>query len=181
MVLRQLYARPVDTLPPCRRHLFPVHSQIDELRHGKVGICLWHLLPWLEPGLLPCSNCNAGRGQERKEVHLCPLPTKETRASLNGSSGSVVKRSTMFDSFPEIWAFLTSTSAPDGSPRLPGTVSLSLNAGVWTLALKDLATGLYGALSSSSIDDLVLSVEARMAEGTMPWRVDKYPGQKPRK
>jgi len=81
----------------------------------------------------------------------------------------------MFDSFPEIWAFLTCLAAPDGSIRQTGTMSLSLNGGIWSLALNDPATGLYSALSSNDIDELILMVEARLAEGTMPWKVSKYP------
>jgi hypothetical protein len=84
----------------------------------------------------------------------------------------------MFNGFPELWLFLTSCEAPDGSKRLPGTVSLSLNGNMWQLALTDPTLGLYSALSSTSLDDLVLMAESRMADGTMPWKLSKYPPKK---
>ena len=109
---------------------------------------------------------------------MCPLPTKVDRDKLTTSSTSNVSPSTMFSAFPELWAFLTSLEAPDGSKRLPGTASLSLNGAVWSVALNDPSLGLYSALSSTNLDDLVVMIESRMADGTMPWKLSKYPAKK---
>jgi hypothetical protein len=49
---------------------------------------------------------------------------------------------------------------------------------MWQLALTDPTLGLYSALSSTSLDDLVLMAESRMADGTMPWKLSKYPPKK---
>jgi len=174
MVFRQLYARPVDRKPACRRMLFPqADNELGQQPMPK-GFCLCHVCPWLEVALWRCDHCDISWTKRERKVLVCPLPTKATRESLNGSSGSAAQRSTMFDSFPETWQFLTCLSSPDGSIRQPGTISLSLNGGIWSLALNDPATGLYAAMSSASLDDLILMVEARLAEGTMPWKLSKY-------
>jgi hypothetical protein len=136
------------------------------------------LCPWLTVELWRCDHCDIGWTKKTRRVQVCPLPTKATRESLNGSSGSTVKRSTMFESFPEIWAFLTCLTDPDGSTRPTGTMSLSLSGGIWSLALSDPGTGLYSQLSSQSLDDLILMVEARLAEGTIPWKVSRYPAKR---
>jgi len=57
-------------------------------------------------------------------------------------------------------------------------MSLSWSGGIWNLALNDPDTGLYAALSHQDLDDLILMVEARLAESTMPWKVSKYPPRK---
>lgn len=175
MVFKQLYVRPVDRKPACRRRLFPQSLLVDGIQPVPPGICLGQVCPWLSVELWSCDHCGTNGIHKERKVLVCPLPTKATRDSLNGSSGSDVKRSSMFDSFPEIWQFLTCLNAPDGSARQPGTMSLSLNGGIWNLALNDPATGLYAALSCQAIDDLLLMTEARLSEGTMPWKVSKYP------
>jgi len=177
-VFKQLYKRPVDAKPACRRHLFPDAVFGGDRQPLIPGVCLCHLSRKLGVELWSCGKCGVDWLAHAKGAFVCPLPTKATRESLAGSSGSTVQASTTFSSFPEIWAFLTSLSCPDGSARSPGTVSLSLNGGIWNLALNDPTTGLYAALSGQSFDDLILMVEARLAEGTMPWKVSKYPPRK---
>lgn len=105
---------------------------------------------------------------------MCPLPTKATRESLVSSSGSNVSKSTMFDSFPELWDFLTCPQLPDGSKRQPGKLSLSCEHGMWKVALNDEHTSLYACLTNHDLDNLILMVEARLAEATLPWKPSQY-------
>lgn len=107
-------------------------------------------------------------------VPMCPLPTKETRASLDTSSGSTASRSTIFDTFPEFWAFLTCREYPDGSKRQGGKVSLSCELGMWQLVLTDPSTSLYACLNGPELDNLILMAEARLSESTMPWKPSNY-------
>jgi hypothetical protein len=44
--------------------------------------------------------------------------------------------------------------------------------------LNDPATGLYCALTCHDLDELILMIESRLAEGTMPWKLSKYPPKK---
>jgi hypothetical protein len=53
-------------------------------------------------------------------------------------------------------------------------MSLSLDGTLWTLALNDPTTGLYSALTASDLEELILMVESRLAEGTMAWKLSKY-------
>ena len=177
-MIRQLYMRPVNWKPPCRRALVGLADNAGQVCQGRPLVCIGTRLVWLDLEPRCCPVCQPGDRRQEGQVSMCPLPTKAMRESLTTSSGSNVKRSSMFDSFPEIWAFLTCLQGPDGSPRQTGTMSLSLNGGIWNLALNDPATGLYAAMSSASLDDLVLMIESRMAEGTMPWKLSKYPPRK---
>jgi hypothetical protein len=180
MVLRPVYASPVDRKPACRRHLFPQSE--NSLGHQLLprGICLCHVCPWLEIALWRCDHCDISWTKKQKVVQMCPLPTKATRESLASSSGSSVRKSTTFDSFPELWAFLTCYLSPDGDKRQGGKLSLSCEHGVWSLALTDPSTSLYACLNGPSLDDLILMAEARLSESTVPWRQSNYQ-QKPRK
>lgn len=174
MVLKQVYASPEDRKPACRRHLFP-QSVVDVgYQPLPKGFCLCHVCPWLEVALWRCDHCDISWTKKAKVVQVCPLPTKATRESLVSSSGSSVKPSTTFDSFPELWAFLTCYKSPDGTARQGGKLSLSCDAGLWTLALTDPSTSLYACLSGPTVDDLVLQVEARLSESTMPWRPSNF-------
>jgi hypothetical protein len=174
MVLRRLYARPLDAKPACRRHLFPQSRNDLGNERLPTGICLCHVCPWLAVELWRCDHCGTNWTHKERSVLVCPLPTKATRESLVSSSGSNVQKSTTFDSFPELWAFLTCYTCPDGSKRQGGRLSLSCDAGLWTLALTDPSTSLYACLSGQTIDDLVLQVEARLSESTMPWRPSNF-------
>lgn len=174
MVFKQVYARPVDRKPACRRHLFPQAVINTDRQPLLPGLCLCHVAPWLSVELWRCSRCGPGWVAREGAVLVCPLPTKSTRESLVSSSGSSVKKSTTFDSFPELWAFLTSPVSPDGDKRQGGKLSLSCDAGLWSLALNDPHTSLYACLSGPDLDDLVLMAEARLAESTMPWRPSNY-------
>lgn len=180
-MFKQVYRRPLDGKPSCRRHRFPQAVFWSDRQPLLADVCVCHLVPGLRVEVWECPRCDLDWLLHERSVLVCPIPTKATRESLDTSSGSSVQRSSTFDSFPEIWAFLTLTVAPDGSKRIPGTLSLSFGGGVWTLALTDPTTGLYCPLSSQVIDDLVLMVEARLAEGTIPWKVSKYPPKGNRK
>jgi len=173
-MLRDVYMRPPERKRPCRRHLFPQAAINTDRQLLTPGTCLCHVAPWLSVELWRCSACGPGWVAREGRVFVCPVPTKATRESLVSSSGSSVKRSTTFDSFPELWAFLTSYKCPDGTGRQGGKLSLSCEQSVWTLALNDPTTSLYACLSSQDLDDLVLMAEARLAESTMPWRPSAY-------
>lgn len=173
-MLKSLYMRPGDRKPACRRHLFSQSVLNPDRERLLPGLCLKHVCPWLTVELWRCPRCGPGWVNQESAVIVCPLPTKATAESLASSSGSNVQRSTTFDSFPELWAFLTCYVSPDGSKRQGGKLSLSCERGLWTLALTDPSTSLYACLNAPSLDDLVLMVEARLSESTMPWRPSNY-------
>lgn len=173
-MFKQLYKRAVNWRPACRRDLCGDNAGND----GKPvsipmrrGLRLCYLVG---VDVARCPACGVGWLPRESMVQMCPLPTKATRESLDSSSGSNVTRSTIFDSFPELWAFLTSFQLPDGSKRQGGKLSLSCDAGVWSLVLTDPHTSLYACLTSPDLDSLALTAEARLAESTMPWRPSNF-------
>jgi hypothetical protein len=178
-MLKRLYASPENKKAACRQHLHPQSKRSDLAGSSSLSLCLAHVCPWLSVELVRCAQCTPGHPSTEGMVIMCPVPTKATRESLATSSGSNLKPNTTFASFPELWAFLTSCSCPDGSKRLPGKLSLSCECGLWTLLLTDPHTSLYACLTGSDLDDLVLMAEARLAESTMPWRASRY-GPKPK-
>jgi hypothetical protein len=174
MVRVQLYERPVDRRTPCRRHLFPDSVFRSESQPLLPGLCLCDVSRKLGVELWSCGKCGSDWLSKAKGVIVCPLPTKATKESLATPSGSSVKQPSLFATFPELWAFLTCYTSPDGSKRQGGKLSLSCDAGVWSLTLMDPSTTLYACLQGSDVEDLILMVEARLAESTLPWRVSSY-------
>jgi hypothetical protein len=177
-MFKQVYKRSVNWKPPCRLTLELARLDAEGDRRDASSLCVGRRLTWLSVECQRCPSCTWAPSGQKAEVSLCPLPTKDVRDALTTSSTSNVSPSSIFNGFPELWLFLTSNVQPDGSKRLPGTISLSLNGSMWQLALTDLTLGLYSALHSTSLDDLVLMIESRMADGTFPWKLSKYPPKK---
>ena len=173
-MFKQLYKRDVYWKPPCRRKLGPQNGWAGGQWQGGPAVCGGVLLTWLHVEPRVCPQCNPARDADERRVSLCPLPTKATADSLASSSGSNVTRSSTFASFPELWAFLTCYESPDGGKRQGGKLSLSCERGLWSLALTDPSTSLYACLNAPSLDDLILMVESRLAESTMPWRPSNF-------
>jgi hypothetical protein len=174
VVFKRVYARPLNAKPACRRHLFPQSDGELGSQLLPKGFCLCHVCPWLTVALWRCDHCDISWTKKERIVQVCPLPSKKTRESLVSSSGSSVPKSTTFDSFPELWAFLTCYLSPDGDKRQGGKLSLSCDAGQWSLALTDPSTSLYACLNGPDLDGLILMVEARLSESTIPWRPSNY-------
>lgn len=110
-----------------------------------------------------------------------PLPTMADRTRLSESSSSTAKVPELFSPFPGIWEFLTVTSLPDQSTRLPGKLSLALESGMWKLTLSDASTGLYAPMNGDCLEDLLLKVEDLLQKGLMPWKVSSYTAKVPKK
>jgi hypothetical protein len=173
-VFKQVYKRTVYWKPPCRSLLGPVNRGAGHQWQGRPVICCGARLSWLSVECQRCTACTEVKNDFHSEARMCPLPTKATAESLASSSGSSVKGSSTFASFPELWAFLTCYESPDGGKRQGGKLSLSCERGLWSLALTDPSTSLYACLNAPSLDDLILMVESRLSESTIPWRPSNY-------
>jgi hypothetical protein len=109
------------------------------------------------------------------EVHTCMvLPTRLDAERLRSHSSSSASAGTLLQPFPELLEFLCLTSLPDGTKRSPGKMSLSLESGMWQVALSDLETSLYACLTGEDLDCVLLTVEERLRAGSMPWRPSRY-------
>lgn len=124
-----------------------------------------------------CFWCEAERWGE--EVNTCMvLPRKGAIAPGSESSTSNVLAAGLLTQFSELWAFLVSTTHPDGAARQTGSLSLSFERGLLALSLNDTETGQYAYLNGKSVDDLLLQAELRLSDGSMPWRPSRYAGKK---
>jgi hypothetical protein len=139
----------------------------------------------------PCPYCNEGRsGRAVHDGHFSgglrttmkggrplPLPTKSTLTTGDATSSSGASVPGPFTALPELWAFLTAESLPDGTRRLAGKISFSCASLVITASLTDPSTGLYVARSNRSMDDLLLCLEEGLATSSLDWRASKYPSR----
>jgi hypothetical protein len=116
------------------------------------------------------------------EVQSCmALPEKRAIAAVSGSSTSNALVAGLLTPFSELWAVLTAQAYPDGRKRLTGRLSLSCESSLLKVTVTDPETGLYGCLTGSSVDDLLLAIETGLADGTFPWRASSYDNGKARK
>jgi hypothetical protein len=115
---------------------------------------------------------------EPEEVDKCmALPRKDALAADSLSSTSRPLDAGPLEPYSELWDFVTQTSFPDGTKRLPGKLSLSFESGLLGLLLTDLETGSYAFLTSRGLSDLLAEAELRMSDGSLTWRVSKYPAR----
>jgi hypothetical protein len=174
-MLKPLYASPPNRKPACRFHLKGETGRDMAFPSQPASLCQTHLLHWLPAGVVRCANCSMDGCLSERPVLMCPLPTKETRDQLVTSSGSNLKPNKTWESFPELWAFLTCEQSPDGGVRQGGKLSLSYEQGLWKLVLTDVHTSLYACLTGQDPDGLVLMAESRLSESGVPWRKSSYP------
>ena len=132
------------------------------------------------PCRILCQWCRDYHSPE--EVELCmALPEKRAIVGASASSTSSALGAGLLTPFSELWAVLTATSYPDGRPRLTGRLSLSCESSLLKLTLTDNQTGHYACLTGSSLDDLLLSMEAGLSDGTCPWRLSTFDNGKTKK
>lgn len=77
---------------------------------------------------------------------------------------------------PGLFEFLSLARWDDGSPRVPGTVLLMAQDGVYKAWLNDRDCDRSAFLSAPGIAELLLSVNDHLVADTVPWR-----GADPRK
>jgi len=116
------------------------------------------------------------------EVEKCMvLPRKAAVADGSPSSTSNALVAGQWQQFPALWEFLTASVFPDGGSRKTGRLSVSFESGAMRLSLTDDETGQYASLSGRNMDDLFLSMEIALADGTLTWKASKYTSSKSRR
>lgn len=94
------------------------------------------------------------------------LPSRAAGArSLEDSQAS--------DALPALVEFLTLTEWAPGEKRVPGTVLLCSDEGLWKGWLHDKDAGLSCWVSGASLRALVASVEKGLADGSLEWRRER--------
>lgn len=110
------------------------------------------------------------------EVGLCMvLPRRTTDSGSKRTSSSAALAAGALKEYSELWTFLTASVFPDGAKRKTGRLSLSCDAGALVLSLNDPESTQYATFQGTSLDDLLLTAEAKMAADEVNWRKSKFP------
>lgn len=99
---------------------------------------------------------------------------KPVPVGQNGSDGRrASSESTYLAPFSALMEFLCSVSWEDGSKREPGTLSIGITTGRWSLRVKDPNGKRYAYLTGVTIDEALESLERGLESDDLDWREDK--------
>ena len=80
--------------------------------------------------------------------------------------------------YPALSEFLAATRWSDGTPRVPGTLTLFTDGPQWKLCLSDKDQSRLAFVSGSSPQAALLAAEAGLVGSTLDWRAQKgIPGK----
>lgn len=82
--------------------------------------------------------------------------------------------------YPALAEFLTAAKWPDGSTRVPGTLTMFVDAGAWKACLSDKDQGLIAFTSASDPEALLETVERGLVSNALDWRGARGPGRNKR-
>jgi hypothetical protein len=144
-------------------------------------------------GLIWCPQCYEGRkGRRYTSGHLgdnlrpqkgrasLPLQKPGGNASSFGSLSSTTCDGTTFASFPTLWEFLTLSTWPDATSRLPGTMILFVEGDKWKVCLKDPNGKRVCFVTGKDLDSVLLATDAGLDGNDLDWRPDRSNGQQRR-
>ena len=98
---------------------------------------------------------------------------------VNGSAAPPASsQSTYLGLFLTLLEFLSSVSWADGSKREPGTLTLTVTAGRWSLRVKDPNGKRYAYLTGDTVDSCLENAEKGLESDQMDWREDKPYGRR---
>jgi len=127
-------------------------------------------------GDILCWWCRERHSPERVEACMA-LPRKIARAEDSASSTSNVLDAGLLSQYSELWAFLTTTTYPDGTKRLPGKISLSCESGLLGLLLTDCDNDQYAFLSGRNPTTMLEEAELRLSDCSLSFKPSKYPSR----
>jgi hypothetical protein len=115
----------------------------------------------------------------RKVVTCMPLLKRETTSSTPGSTGAAADGSTAFwKRLPDLYAFLSVSSWPDGKSRVPGTVLIFTDGSVWKCCLNDKDQNLVAFVSGPTIEKALEAAEKAVGDPGADWRVSQGKGKR---
>lgn len=103
---------------------------------------------------------------------------KRQLAGTPGTSQEVPVDPKFAERYPAMWEFLTMTTWEDGKERKPSKMSLSVVEGRWCVCFVDDASKRIAFLSGLTFQELLTSLEKRLASDGMEWRAAKQWGKK---
>lgn len=81
---------------------------------------------------------------------------------------------------PALWEHLTALHFDDGTPRLPSTLTIFVDAGAVKACLNDRDQGMTGWAAGDSVAACLMSLERALQAETVDWRVSGKKGGKKR-
>ncbi len=82
--------------------------------------------------------------------------------------------------FPGLAEFLMDVTWDDSSPRVTGTLAVSIHEGRWSGRLACRDKGFVAFLSAGSWKELLKALDSHLQKGDLEWRVDQF-WKKPKK
>jgi len=75
--------------------------------------------------------------------------------------------------YPSVWEHLASLHYDDGTPRLPSTLTLFVDAGAVKACLNDRDQGVTGWAAGDSVSTCLMALERALQADTVDWRAAK--------
>jgi len=79
----------------------------------------------------------------------------------------------MADEWPILHAFLTSEVGDDGAARVPSTLTVFVEDGLWKAVLHERQVQLNLFMTAKGFYELLAGLEARLASGEAEWRKER--------
>lgn len=107
------------------------------------------------------------------------LQRKIVRTGAEGGAQAVPEDAAVQGMFPSLWEYLTAVKYGDGDARVPSTLLIFAEDGMFKVCLNDRDSSAASWSSGSDILGAVASLEGRLASGTAEWRVKPPAGAGP--
>ena len=106
------------------------------------------------------------------------LSRRSGPTDARGSGGTVPPEAGYWKGLPDLLAFMSVSSWPDGSSRLPGTLIVFAENGAWKACLSDKDASLVCFVTGRTLDELLERCEGIVAGEGGDWRPARSPGRK---
>jgi len=99
-------------------------------------------------------------------------PPKVTGSGV--ASQAIARPGKLLSGWPNVLAFLSLTSWPDGSQRKTGEITLGTENGLWKARIKDPEGIRVAFYAADTVDDLLSQLDERLESDRLEWRLDGY-------
>lgn len=103
-----------------------------------------------------------------------PLQKPQIAGSSSGVSSLPVERGKVLIAFASVLDFLSTKSWPDGSVRVTGTITLSMENSLWKACVKCRDSGGVAFVSAETPDGLLKALDKGLEANNLEWRNDRF-------
>lgn len=115
----------------------------------------------------------------RQEVVMGDILRKRQATKTDEVASASVGQDSVFSEMPGLWAHISESRYPDGSPRQTSTVTVFVDAGVLKVCLNDRDNGLTAWGAGATLCDALHALEVGLQGDSLSWRSSA--GQRGRK